>query len=177
MVWRRASERYSLSCLAPTFKSGRTSVMVWGAFSGFDKCPLVVMPSHKHTAKDFVDIVYEGRLSGFYFMHDSPNNLILMEDGAPVHRSAYSNLWREAHGIKKLQWPPNSPDLNPIENLWKIVKDSVQNDVMPRNKDELVESVQRAWEGISMEILEVLIASMPFRMKAVIQAKGGSTRW
>ena len=59
-------------CIAPTLKSGRTSVMVWGAFVGFNKCPLVIMFLDKRTASDFVTIVYEGALSGFYFLHDHP---------------------------------------------------------------------------------------------------------
>lgn len=43
-VWRRSYERYSQDCLAPIFKSARTVMMVWGAFTGFDICPLVIMP-------------------------------------------------------------------------------------------------------------------------------------
>lgn len=176
-VWRRSYERYSWDCLAPTFKSGRTSVMVWGAFTGFDICPLVIMDIDKRTANDFVEVVYESRLSGFYFMHKDRSRLILMEDGAPVHRSKLPRLWREAHGISKLDWPPNSPDLNPIENLWKIVKDSVQKEALPKNREELIETIQRAWEGVSEEILGTLISSMPCRLKAVIKAQGGHTRW
>ena len=64
-VWRRPYERYSWDCLAPIFKSGHTSIMIWGAFIGYEKCPIVVMPSDKWTSADFVDNVYEGRLSGF----------------------------------------------------------------------------------------------------------------
>ena len=45
------------------------------------------------------------------------------------------------------------------------------------NKDELIESIERAWEVISMETLEIFLASMPHRMKAIINAGGGSTRW
>lgn len=176
-VWRKSCERYAWKCLAPIFKSGRTSVMVWGAFSGFDKSPLVIMPPQRKTASDFVDIVYEGTLSGFYFLHDHPQDLTLMEDGAPVHRSVLPKLWRQAHGIKKLNWPANSPDLNPIENLWKIVKDGVQNKSRPHNKEELVESLHRVWEEVSVGTLQTLIASMPTRMREVIGAKGGSTRF
>lgn len=176
-VWRRAYERYSWDCLAPIFKSGRTSVMIWGAFTGYEKCPIVIMPSDRRTSADFVDIVYEGRLSGFYFMHHNPQSLHLMEDGAPVHRSTLPKQWREAHKIKKITWPANSPDLNPIENVWMILKDFVQNETRPNNRDELVKSIERAWEAISMETLDILIASMPHRMKAVINAGGGSTKW
>ena len=164
-VWRQSYERYSWDCLAPTFKSGRTSVMIWGAFTGYEKCPIVIIPSDRRTSADFVDIVYEGRLSGFYFMHDDPQSLLLMEDGTPMHCSTLPKQWREAHKMTKITWPANSPDLNPIENLWMILKDRIQNDTRPNNKQELVEKIERAWEAITMETLEILLASMSHRMR------------
>ena len=75
------------------------------------------MPFDKWTSADFVDVVYEGRLSGFSYMHDDPQSLFLMEDGAPVHRSNLPKQWRQAHKIRKITWPANSQDLNPIENV------------------------------------------------------------
>ena len=58
-----------------------------------------------------------------------------------------------------------------------ILKDFVQKVTRPNNKDRLIESIEQAWEAISMETLEILLASMPHRMKAVINVGGGSTRW
>jgi hypothetical protein len=176
-VWHRTSEKFNNSCLAPTFKSRRTSMMVWGAFTGSHKYPLVIMPTNRRSAHDFVEIVYEGALSGFYFLHDCLEDLILMEDGALVHRALLPNQWKETHGMKKLAWPANSPDLNSIENLRKIIKDHIQNKSIPKNREGLVESLQRAWEWISIYMLDVLISTMPHRMNAVISAKGRSTRW
>jgi transposase len=176
-VWRRIHERYHIDCLAPSFKSGRTSIMVWGAFTGFDKSPLIVIPPTKRSAVGFVEHVYEGTLSGFYFMHDKPEQLTLMEDGAPVHRSKYPSDWREAHGIKKMIWPPNSPDLNPIENLWRMVKDSLDKYGKPKNKEEMIKNIQHVWDQVSQEQLLQLISTMPARMQAVIEAGGGSTKW
>nr|PNR36005.1 hypothetical protein PHYPA_021855 [Physcomitrium patens] len=49
-----------------------------------------------------------------------------MEDGALMHRSSQPRLWREVHQMRMLNWPANSPDLNIIENLWKMVKDFIQ---------------------------------------------------
>ena len=67
-------------------------------------------------------------------MHDEPQELTLMEDGAPLYRSKLPESWRQAHGMKKLVWPPNSPYRNPIENLWKIVKDLLCHHNMPISK-------------------------------------------
>ena len=58
-----------------------------------------------------------------------------------------------------------------------ILKDFVQEEARPNNKDKLIKSIEWAWEAISMETLEILLASMPHRMKAVINAGGNSTRW
>ena len=79
--------------------------------------------------------------------------------------------------MAKLIWPANSPDLNPIENLWKIVKDLLRHRPRPRNKEEMAQTIQSTWDTISLEQLQTLIRTMPDRMQAVISARGDSTRW
>ena len=91
--------------------------MVWRAFTTFTKCYLVLIPPEKHTALDFVEVVYESALEPFYYHYDNYEHLILMEDGASVHSSSVATNWREQIGLQKLQWPTNSPDFNSIENL------------------------------------------------------------
>ena len=129
------------------------------------------------TVVHFVQKVHKGILSSFYFMHDEPHELTLMEDSALVHRSKLLENWRQAHNMKKLVWPTNSLDLNPIENLWKIIKDLLHHYNMPKNKQELIELIQQIWNEISLEQLKRLISTMLNRMQAMISANGGSTRW
>jgi len=57
--------------------------------------------------------------------------------------------------------------IEPIENLWKIVKDTIPNEVLPQNKEELVNTIQKAWEEVSLKMIEVLFASMLNYMKAI----------
>jgi hypothetical protein len=85
-VWYKVCKRYNWKCLAPTFKSGHVSLIIWGAFLGFCKSPLVLIPHGRQKATHFIDDVYERILSGLYFLYDDTNNVLLMEDGAPVHR-------------------------------------------------------------------------------------------
>ena len=61
--------------------------MIWGAFSGYDKYSIVIIPFDRRTSVDYVNIMYEGQLSGFYFMHNDPQSLHVMGDSAPVHCS------------------------------------------------------------------------------------------
>jgi hypothetical protein len=71
-----------MSCVVPTFKSGRTSLMIWGGFAGDKKSKLVFMPKDQCKASNFVELVYDGQL--LYFM-GKVSLIILMEDGTPLH--------------------------------------------------------------------------------------------
>ena len=94
-----------------------------------------------------------------------------------MHRSKAPKAWRESRSLKKLEWPANSPDLNPIENLWKVLKDAVQKNHRPTNNDEMKLILEAEWRAITNEKMESLVASMPERIKAFFDARGGSTRW
>jgi hypothetical protein len=61
-VWRLPGEAYLEKCLVPTFKSGRTSVMVWGCIAYDRKGPLVVLPAGQHSGADYVELVLAGPL-------------------------------------------------------------------------------------------------------------------
>lgn len=70
-----------------------------------------------------------------------------------------------------LPWPSYSPDLNPIENLWSIVKRHIGKQEV-YNKNDLITAITDAWKNISVEILEKLVSSMPNRIRQCIKAKG-----
>ncbi|CEI99227.1 hypothetical protein RMCBS344292_13319 [Rhizopus microsporus] len=93
--------------LAPTFKSGRTSIMVWGAIAGGKKLKLVFMKKDMRTSADFINQVYEPILLDFYESLDSP---VLMEDSASIPRAKIAAEWRETKGINKMSWSAQSPD-------------------------------------------------------------------
>ncbi|RPA91796.1 hypothetical protein L873DRAFT_1712640 [Choiromyces venosus 120613-1] len=87
-----------------------------------------------------------------------------MEDNAPAHNLDFTNYEREKEGIDKVDWPPNSPDLNPIEHLWNIMKSRIQT----RRGVERVTSegamklvLQQEWEKITIEEVNWEISKLP----------------
>ncbi|OSC99967.1 hypothetical protein PYCCODRAFT_1339247, partial [Trametes coccinea BRFM310] len=72
-----------------------------------------------------------------------------------------------------LEWPANSPDLNPIENLWGYIKEKLDTyPDYPAGMLELWERVEKEWEVIGVEYCRALVEGMPKRMAQVIRKKG-----
>ncbi len=97
-------------------------------------------------------------------------DFIFQQDLAPAHTAKSTKSWLNDHGVGVLDWPANSPDLNPIENLRGIVKRKMRNK-RPKNADELKATVKETWASIPPQQCHKLITSMPHRIEAVIKAK------
>ncbi len=97
-------------------------------------------------------------------------DFIFQQDLAPAHTAKSTKSWLNDHGVGVLDWSANSPDLNPIKNLWSIVKRKMRNK-RPKNADELKATVKETWASIPPQQCHKLITSMPRRIEAVIKAK------
>jgi len=77
-----------------------------------------------------------------------------------------------------LKYPPQSPDVNPIEPLWDVVKRELcVLDMHPTNLHQLKDAILSIWANISKECFQHLVESMPHRIKAVLKVKGGQTQY
>ncbi len=103
-------------------------------------------------------------------------DFIFQQDLAPAHTAKSTKSWLNDHGVGVLDWPANSPDLNPIENLRGIVKKKMRNK-RPKNADELKATVKETWASIPPQQCHKLITSMPRRIETVIKAKGVPTKY
>ncbi len=103
-------------------------------------------------------------------------DFIFQQDLAPAHTAKGTKSWFNDHGVTVLDWPANSPALNPIENQWVIVKRKMR-ETRPNNADDLKAAIKATWASITPEQWHRLIASMPRRIDAVIHAKGGPTKY
>jgi len=104
-------------------------------------------------------------------------HFVLQQDNAPCHMSRTTRRWFTSHQITLLDWPPMSPDLNPIENLWGLLKKRVHEYGPFKSLSELEEAARACWEGFGQEVLLRLIRSMPERVKQVIASKGRATEY
>lgn len=93
------------------------------------------------------------------------------QDNDPKHTSRIAKEFLRENVPSVLDWPSNSPDLNPIENLWGIVKREVEKR-MPENFEELEKFMVEEWNAIPQSVIINLIDSMKRRCEEVIE-KGG----
>jgi DDE superfamily endonuclease/Transposase len=175
-VWRNSQEKYDPKCLTPTFKSGQESVMVWGCFTKYKLGPLVRLEG-KITAAVYIEILKDNLIPFINNLTDK-DKYSFQEDNAPIHTAKIAKKWKENNNIKTLSWPAQSPDLNPIENLWHELDRKVRSHkLLPKNKDELWQILQEEWYKLEKEIYKNLVNSMPHRIAAVIESKGNPTKY
>ena len=108
-----------------------------------------------------------------------------MQDNAPIHKAGIVKNWFAEQGISLEDWPPYSPDLNPIEHVWAWLKEwTFEN--RPHLKelgkgqegyDALATAIFDAWEAIPQSKIDELILKMDNRVNAVIAAKGWHTKY
>jgi transposase len=72
-------------------------------------------------------------------------------------------------------WPPNSPDLNIVENAWSWIARKLVGKVF-RDEDDLWEGIKEAWEGVPQSFIRSLWDSIPRKLEAVRRSKGQYTR-
>ena len=178
-VTRRTGEEWDPTCIVEKHQR-RKGWMFWGCFHGDIQGPGIFWEKDwgsinsesycVHTVPIIHGYMELCRRDGIY--------LRLMQDGAPGHAAGNTATELQERGIEVIYWPPFSPDLNPIEKVWHIMKNYLQ-DNFPENMsyDRLRDAVKEAWGTVRQHEFRELIESMPARCQAVIEANGLFTRY
>ncbi len=154
-MWQPGEEYKRVS---PTVKHGGGSVMVWGCMSAGCTGELQFI-ERTMNANMYCDILKQSMIPSL-----SDSNMI-------TTAALLKNL-----RVKVMDWPRMSPDLNPIEHLWGILKWKVEEHKVS-NIHQLCDVVMEEWKRTPVETCEALVNSMPKRAKTVLENNGGHTKY
>ena len=165
--WKRLGTNTTPKHVKQTVKYP-TSLMVWGCFSASGVGEICIIDGKMDSAK------YQNILRN----HLRPSALkligedyVFQQDNDPKHTSKSTKAWFESNRIEVLPWPSQSPDLNPIENLWAKLKKEIAA-YHCRNRVDLEQAIKSCWNSISSAFCKKLVESMPRRLDQVILRKG-----
>ena len=174
-VRRSTHEAYLPACMVPTMKHP-LSVMIWACMSAKGVGRMQVVNGNIN-ARVYIDEVLSTKVLQSASDLFGAEEFIFQQDGAPCHTARVCKTWFQDNNVRLLDWPGNSPDLNPIENLWARLKRLVASR-RPSNKAQLIESIISCWfHVISADELKNLVDSMPRRCRAIINAKGYASKY
>jgi len=176
-VWRRKSEGLQSDCLSKGSKvgSGGKSVKLIVAIS-YGKGVIGCIPYEKMDGTFFSNFI-DDNFSSFYKLAGKKNTKLFVQDGDPSQNSAKAKTAMGRVNAQLLAIPPRSPDLNPIENLFKLVRDRLRRDALEikishEKYHEFSYRVIQTFKSVPSAVIDKVIASMPKRIDDIITRKG-----
>jgi transposase len=176
-MWKQVGQGLTDREVQKTVKHGGGNIMVWGCM-GWNGVGKLVEIEGIMDADQYVDILDNNLVVSMEDLAISMEEGIFQQDNDPKHTSKKAKQWMKNNEITLLDWPPQSPDLNPIEHLWVDIKDKLDEyPTYAKGVWEVWERVEEVWNNVPPETCQNLIESMPRRLEAVIKAKGGHTKY
>lgn len=175
-VWRRPGQRYAQRMFTRRSNFFGGSVMVWGGISRDARTDLHFCDSGTVNASVYIEDILLNYVVPY--MPFVGVGSLFMQDNARPHVARRTLKFLEEVEIALLEWPACSPDLNPIEHVWDKLGRRIRARNPPVNSlNALRTALREEWEAIPQEEIRALIDSMPSRLRAVIRARGGNTRY
>lgn len=169
MVKRRINERFNSDKMVATEKqNSKNKVNLVGVVSHSGPNKLYSV-STKLTGKEFKQLVKMK-------LKNALRGTVLM-DNAPIHNEGVKHLLDSGFQVL-LDFPPKSPDINIIENVWSLLQRIVNRKlrhVIVSTKEELINLIDESWQEVPVNFIDKCIESMPRRLRNVIQMKGKMT--
>lgn len=126
----------------------------------------------KMNAAGYIEVLTSGLVPYLNNVNSAPR---FMQDNDPKHTSGRVGEWIDSNNINWWKTPPESPDLNPIENLWHELKEYLRRVIKPKTKDELISGIMKFWDTVDMEKTRKYIGHLRKVVPKVIEMNGGPT--
>ena len=181
---RRVEEEFEESCLIPKFKK-LDAIMVWACFVGRRKGPLIVWDKAAWgktiTAKGYQEHILP-HLDRFWQNESERTHdyVYIQHDNASPHRARTTVTDLQDRGLYNylLPWPSTSPDLNPIESVWRLMKSRIGKlNPRPQKNNDMIAAIHNQWNAITEYELGQILDHMIDRVDAVLIANGGHTTY
>ena len=152
-------------------KKSDIKAIFWGAIS-YEFCSKLAFIDGYMNSDKYIGVL--NTHLGVNVAVSDKDDTIFQKDNVPCHTSKETKKFFEAQDIQIFDWPPNSPNLNPIEKFWALLKRRIINK-QAHNKYALIQKAEESWNEISQEIISNVIDFMPRRIQACIENQGDLT--
>lgn len=175
-VWRRSQDKFVAKNTRGTVKN-KKGVMVWLCITNDGRSRLLKCDD-RQDSRSYQNKILTPSLT--FIRHRNPvlrNSIVFMQDGASCHTSRSTMGYLAAHRVNVMQnWPPMSPDLNPVEHCWSWLAHRLVGKCF-RNTNELWQSIQSEWAQVPPDYIPNLYNSMVQRLTDVQNVRGGNTKY
>ncbi|CAJ0947644.1 unnamed protein product [Ranitomeya imitator] len=173
-VWRKKNTELHPSNTIPTVKHGGGNIMLWVCFSA--KGPGRLIRVHERMNGAMYREILSANLLPSARALKMKRGWVFQHDNDPKHTARAIKEWLRKKHFKVLEWPSQSPDLNPIENLWRELKVRVAKR-KANNNTALEEICMEEWVNIPTTVCGNLVKTYRKRLTSVIANKGYITKW
>jgi len=175
--WRRQGEEFDAWYTKKVVKHGGGNVIVWGCITA-EGLGWISRIDGNMDAVLYVEILNNDFLGTLHDLDINKTNIYFQQDNDPKHTSKLAQDWFKKKKVDTLSWPPNSLDMSIIEHVWDYLDRRICTRLpLPRNRTELWEALVEEWGNIEEEYITRLYESMPVRVQALLDAKGGHTKY
>jgi hypothetical protein len=193
--FRTTGEKWSPEMVQTYGTNKNMKTMVWACFWDNGRTSLYIIDrdfeakKHGYSANSYLEVLDAevGPLWDAFDEGEDNEGYEFMQDNASIHTAHKTKAWFAERGIRLLvNWPPYSPDLNPIEHIWWHLKTRVcemfpdvaaDKSESEHSRQRLESCLQAAWDTLDKEIFDKLYESMPRRIAACIKADGWHTKY
>ena len=175
--WTNTPEKITDDSVKETLKFGAGNVMVWGCMTWWGVGHACKIDGNMD-GDLYCDILRGELIDTINYYNLDISKITFQHDNDPKHKSKVATTTLQNLKLKVMEWPAQSPDLNPIEHLWDhLTRELKKKNLVISSKNHLWEVLEDVLKEKNTEFCRKLISTMSERVNDVINAKGGYTRW